>query len=177
MLGAGGKRRETLSQPSSLLPLFFFLHCRQLMDKMSALMDSTCGFEVKVYTSPGPKCGTFNSLWLNLIGSEGETLPAFTNEHLVPGSVCVLFDNDTLVFCLDQLYLKFLLNGTKFISRSTVYNFEDSPVVRETPLTVTYTQHALSGRLHLIPGYLENWSERWMLTRSTTLALSMYFYT
>lgn len=74
---------------------------------MATLMDSACGFEVKLYTSPGPKCGTFNSLWLNLIGSNGETSPVSMNEHLVPGSVCALFDDDTLLFCLDQLYLKF----------------------------------------------------------------------
>lgn len=72
------------------------------MDQMSASMDSARGFEVKLYTSAGPKCGTFNSLWLNLIGSEGETIPVSMNEHLVPGSVCVLFDYVTLFFCIDQ---------------------------------------------------------------------------
>ncbi|XP_075888149.1 polyunsaturated fatty acid lipoxygenase ALOX15B isoform X2 [Nelusetta ayraudi] len=58
------------------------------MDQPSGLMDSALGFEVKVHTSSGPKCGTFNSLWLKLIGSDGETPPVYVNEHLVPGSTC-----------------------------------------------------------------------------------------
>lgn len=65
------------------------------MDQPSGLMDSALGFEVKVHTSPGPKCGTFNYLWLKLIGSEGETLPVYVDEHLVPGSVCILLGYET----------------------------------------------------------------------------------
>ncbi|XP_047463520.1 polyunsaturated fatty acid lipoxygenase ALOX15B [Mugil cephalus] len=48
-------------------------------------------FEVTVHTSPGPTCGTFNRLWLNLIGSQGETPPISVNEgdpRLLPGSTC-----------------------------------------------------------------------------------------
>lgn len=82
---------------SSLQVFFFFLHSiiRLLMDQSSGLMDSALEFEVKLHTSPGPKCGTFNSLWLKLIGSEQETLPVNVNEHLVPGSVSILFGNET----------------------------------------------------------------------------------
>lgn len=65
------------------------------MDQPSGLMDSALGFEVKVHTSSGPKCGTFNSLWLKLIGSDEETLPVYVNEHLVPGSVCILLGYET----------------------------------------------------------------------------------
>lgn len=65
------------------------------MDQPSGLMDSALGFEVKVHTSSGPKCGTFNSLWLKLIGSDGETPPVYVNEHLVPGSVCILLGHET----------------------------------------------------------------------------------
>ncbi|XP_068436968.1 polyunsaturated fatty acid lipoxygenase ALOX15B [Clinocottus analis] len=46
-------------------------------------------FEVTVHTSPGPTCGTFNRLWLSLIGSQGETPPISVSEgdhHLLPGS-------------------------------------------------------------------------------------------
>ncbi|KAM9348490.1 polyunsaturated fatty acid lipoxygenase ALOX15B [Symphorus nematophorus] len=55
-------------------------------------MTSSCQeFEVTVHTSPGPTCATFNRLWLNLIGSQGETPPIAVNEgdrHLLPGSTC-----------------------------------------------------------------------------------------
>ncbi|XP_030294877.1 arachidonate 15-lipoxygenase B [Sparus aurata] len=54
-------------------------------------MASCQEFEVTVHTSPGPTCGTYNRLWLNLIGSQGETPPISVNEgdhHLLPGSVC-----------------------------------------------------------------------------------------
>nr|XP_046267353.1 polyunsaturated fatty acid lipoxygenase ALOX15B [Scatophagus argus]XP_046267354.1 polyunsaturated fatty acid lipoxygenase ALOX15B [Scatophagus argus] len=54
-------------------------------------MASCQEFEVTVHTSPGPTCGTFNRLWLNLIGSQGETPPVSVNEgdvHLLPGSTC-----------------------------------------------------------------------------------------
>ncbi|XP_026213280.1 hydroperoxide isomerase ALOXE3 isoform X2 [Anabas testudineus] len=54
-------------------------------------MASRREFEVTVYTSPGPTCGTFSRLWLSLIGSQGETPPITVNEgerHLVSGSVC-----------------------------------------------------------------------------------------
>lgn len=53
-------------------------------------MASCQEFEVTVHTSPGPTCGTYNRLWLNLIGSQGETPPISVNEgdhHLLPGSV------------------------------------------------------------------------------------------
>ncbi|KAF0022816.1 hypothetical protein F2P81_024797 [Scophthalmus maximus] len=48
-------------------------------------------FEVTVHTSPGPTSGTFNRLWLNLIGSQGETPPLRVNQgkhHLLAGSAC-----------------------------------------------------------------------------------------
>lgn len=52
-------------------------------------MTSCQEFEVTVHTSPGPTCGTFNQLWINLIGSQGETPPIIVNEHhLLPGSTC-----------------------------------------------------------------------------------------
>ncbi|XP_070839453.1 polyunsaturated fatty acid lipoxygenase ALOX15B [Chaetodon trifascialis] len=55
-------------------------------------MTASCQeYEVIVHTSPGPTCGTFNRLWLSLIGSEGETPPISVNEgdhHLLPGSTC-----------------------------------------------------------------------------------------
>uniref|UniRef100_UPI0037E8228A hydroperoxide isomerase ALOXE3 n=1 Tax=Semicossyphus pulcher TaxID=241346 RepID=UPI0037E8228A len=55
-------------------------------------MSATCqDFEVTVHTSPGPTCGTFSHLWLNLIGSQGETPPLSMSENnhlLLPGSVC-----------------------------------------------------------------------------------------
>ncbi|XP_036974769.1 polyunsaturated fatty acid lipoxygenase ALOX15B isoform X2 [Acanthopagrus latus] len=54
-------------------------------------MASCQEFEVTVHTSPGPTCGTYNHLSLNLIGSQGETPPISVNEddhHLLPGSVC-----------------------------------------------------------------------------------------
>lgn len=57
---------------------------------MSIITTSCQEFEVTVHTSPGSTCGTFNRLWLNLIGSQGETLPISVNEgdrHLLPGSV------------------------------------------------------------------------------------------
>lgn len=66
------------------------------MDQLSGMMDSCLRFEVKVHTSPGPTCGTFNRLWLNLIGSQGETPPVCMNEHLLPGSVCAV------LFCLEK---------------------------------------------------------------------------
>lgn len=56
----------------------------------SDTMASCQEFEVTVHTSPGPTCGTYNRLWLNLIGSQGETPPISVNEgdhHLLPGSV------------------------------------------------------------------------------------------
>ncbi|KAM7373859.1 hypothetical protein PAMP_006549 [Pampus punctatissimus] len=59
----------------------------QLYDMMASCQE----FEVTVYTSAGPTCGTFSRLWLNLIGSQGETLPISVNEgdlHLLPGSTC-----------------------------------------------------------------------------------------
>ncbi|XP_042288292.1 polyunsaturated fatty acid lipoxygenase ALOX15B [Thunnus maccoyii] len=55
------------------------------------MMTSCQEFEVTVHTSPGPTCGTFSRLWLNLIGSQGETTPISVNEgdlHLHPGSSC-----------------------------------------------------------------------------------------
>ncbi|XP_070773472.1 polyunsaturated fatty acid lipoxygenase ALOX15B [Enoplosus armatus] len=58
---------------------------------MSDMKPSSQEFEVTVHTSPGPTCGTFSRLWLNLIGSQGETLPISVNEgdhHLLPGSTC-----------------------------------------------------------------------------------------
>ncbi|KAF3705496.1 Arachidonate 15-lipoxygenase B [Channa argus] len=58
---------------------------------MSNMTASCQEFEVTVHTSPGPTCGTFNRLWLNLIGSEGETPPIVVNEddrHLLSGSAC-----------------------------------------------------------------------------------------
>ncbi|XP_029029793.1 polyunsaturated fatty acid lipoxygenase ALOX15B isoform X2 [Betta splendens] len=57
----------------------------------SNTMASGQEFEVTVHTSPGPTCGTFNRLWLSLIGSQGETPPVEVNEgehHLLSGSVC-----------------------------------------------------------------------------------------
>ncbi|XP_033933298.1 hydroperoxide isomerase ALOXE3-like [Pseudochaenichthys georgianus] len=56
-------------------------------------MASCQEFEVTVHTSPGLTCGTFSRLWLNLIGSEGETPPIVVNEgdrHLLPGSSCAV---------------------------------------------------------------------------------------
>ncbi|XP_049895442.1 polyunsaturated fatty acid lipoxygenase ALOX15B [Epinephelus moara] len=53
------------------------------------MMASCQEFEVTVHTSPGPTCGTFNCLWLSLIGSEGETPPISINDHLLPGSMCL----------------------------------------------------------------------------------------
>ncbi|KAK5858131.1 hypothetical protein PBY51_002297 [Eleginops maclovinus] len=56
-------------------------------------MASCQEFEVTVHTSPGLPCGTFSRLWLNLIGSEGETPPIAVNEgdrHLLPGSSCLV---------------------------------------------------------------------------------------
>uniref|UniRef100_A0A3Q3A9N7 Zgc:152891 n=1 Tax=Kryptolebias marmoratus TaxID=37003 RepID=A0A3Q3A9N7_KRYMA len=53
-------------------------------------MTASCQeFEVTVHTSPGPTCGTFNGLWLSLIGSQGETPPisVTAGHHLLPGSV------------------------------------------------------------------------------------------
>ncbi|XP_040006283.1 hydroperoxide isomerase ALOXE3 isoform X2 [Xiphias gladius] len=55
------------------------------------MMTSCQEFEVTVHTSPGPTCGTFSRLWLNLIGSRGETPPISVNDgdhHLLPGSAC-----------------------------------------------------------------------------------------
>uniref|UniRef100_A0A7N8XSL7 Uncharacterized LOC113143111 n=1 Tax=Mastacembelus armatus TaxID=205130 RepID=A0A7N8XSL7_9TELE len=52
---------------------------------------TTRSFEVTVYTSPGPTCGTFSRLWINLIGSQGQTPPSSVNKgnhHLLPGSAC-----------------------------------------------------------------------------------------
>ncbi|XP_017260091.2 hydroperoxide isomerase ALOXE3, partial [Kryptolebias marmoratus] len=52
-------------------------------------MTASCQeFEVTVHTSPGPTCGTFNGLWLSLIGSQGETPPisVTAGHHLLPGS-------------------------------------------------------------------------------------------
>ncbi|XP_071362468.1 polyunsaturated fatty acid lipoxygenase ALOX15B isoform X2 [Trachinotus anak] len=57
----------------------------------SDTMASCQEFEVTVHTSSGPTCGTFSRLWLNLIGSQGETPPISVNEgdhHLLPGSAC-----------------------------------------------------------------------------------------
>ncbi|XP_020489030.2 polyunsaturated fatty acid lipoxygenase ALOX15B [Labrus bergylta] len=55
-------------------------------------MSTSCHeFEVTVHTSPGPTSGTFSRLWLNLIGSHGETPPLSVSEGgclLLPGSVC-----------------------------------------------------------------------------------------
>ncbi|KAK2827965.1 hypothetical protein Q5P01_018999 [Channa striata] len=55
-------------------------------------MTASCQeFEVTVHTSPGPTCGTFNRLWLSLIGSQWETPPIVVNEddrHLLSGSAC-----------------------------------------------------------------------------------------
>ncbi|XP_042355980.1 polyunsaturated fatty acid lipoxygenase ALOX15B isoform X2 [Plectropomus leopardus] len=50
-------------------------------------MASCPEFEVTVHTSPGPTCGTFSCLWINLIGSQGETPPISVDDHLLPGSV------------------------------------------------------------------------------------------
>ncbi|XP_053188070.1 polyunsaturated fatty acid lipoxygenase ALOX15B [Scomber japonicus] len=59
--------------------------------RLSHTMASCEEFEVTVHTSPGPTCGTFSHLWLNLIGSQGETPPINVNEgdlHLLSGSSC-----------------------------------------------------------------------------------------
>lgn len=64
-----------------------FTSCATIMADMMA---SCQVFEVTVHTSPGPTCGTFNCLWLNLIGSRGETPPISVTDgdhHLLPGSV------------------------------------------------------------------------------------------
>ncbi|KAF1378100.1 hypothetical protein PFLUV_G00186430 [Perca fluviatilis] len=55
---------------------------------MADTMASCREFEVCVHTSPGLTCGTFSRLWLNLIGSQGETPPISVREgeHLLPGS-------------------------------------------------------------------------------------------
>ncbi|TMS14027.1 Arachidonate 15-lipoxygenase B [Larimichthys crocea] len=58
---------------------------------ISNIMASCEEFEVTVHTSPGPTCGTFNRLWLTLIGLQGETPPITVNKgdhHLLPGSMC-----------------------------------------------------------------------------------------
>ncbi|KAG8008381.1 Arachidonate 15-lipoxygenase B, partial [Nibea albiflora] len=58
---------------------------------VSNIMASCQEFEVTVHTSPGPSCGTFNRLWLTLIGLQGETPPVTMNKgdhHLLPGSMC-----------------------------------------------------------------------------------------
>ncbi|XP_037603547.1 polyunsaturated fatty acid lipoxygenase ALOX15B [Sebastes umbrosus] len=58
---------------------------------MSDVTASCQEFEVTVHTSPGPTCGTFSHLWLNLIGSQGETPPISVSEgdhHLLAGSSC-----------------------------------------------------------------------------------------
>ncbi|XP_041864674.1 hydroperoxide isomerase ALOXE3 isoform X2 [Melanotaenia boesemani] len=49
-------------------------------------------FDVTVHTSPGPTCGTFNRLWLSLIGSQGETPPTSLSpdHHLLPGSMSLI---------------------------------------------------------------------------------------
>ncbi|XP_024117012.1 polyunsaturated fatty acid lipoxygenase ALOX15B [Oryzias melastigma] len=47
-------------------------------------------FEVAVYTSPGPTCGTFSRVWLSLIGSQGETPPISVNDLLLSGSKCLV---------------------------------------------------------------------------------------
>ncbi|XP_059207913.1 hydroperoxide isomerase ALOXE3 [Centropristis striata] len=55
-------------------------------------MTTSCQeFEVAVHTSPGLTCGSSSRLWLNLIGSQGETPPISVNEgerQLLPGSSC-----------------------------------------------------------------------------------------
>ncbi|KAI9522764.1 hypothetical protein NQZ68_033099 [Dissostichus eleginoides] len=61
--------------------------------RLVVTMASCQEFEVTVHTSPGLTCGTFSRLWLNLIGSEGETPPIVVNEgdrHLLPGSSCAV---------------------------------------------------------------------------------------
>lgn len=78
------------------------------MDQLSGMMDSCLRFEVKIHTSPGPNCGTFNHLWLNLIGSQGETPPVCMNEHLLPGSVCsvlLYFTHYIIMSCLSVLQM------------------------------------------------------------------------
>ncbi|MEQ2209494.1 hypothetical protein XENOCAPTIV_030881, partial [Xenoophorus captivus] len=52
-------------------------------------MGSCQEFQVTVHTSPGPTCGTYNRLYLSLIGSHGETppIPVNNDHHLLPGSV------------------------------------------------------------------------------------------
>ncbi|XP_046899131.1 polyunsaturated fatty acid lipoxygenase ALOX15B [Hypomesus transpacificus] len=50
-------------------------------------------FQVSIHTSPGLTSGTYSNLWIALIGSEGETLPlsiSLADQHLLPGSVCVV---------------------------------------------------------------------------------------
>ncbi|XP_015227315.1 PREDICTED: hydroperoxide isomerase ALOXE3-like [Cyprinodon variegatus] len=55
-------------------------------------MGSCQEFEVTVYTSPGPTCGTYSRLYLSLIGSQVETPPIIVNNdhHLLPGSTCLV---------------------------------------------------------------------------------------
>nr|XP_015798083.2 hydroperoxide isomerase ALOXE3 [Nothobranchius furzeri] len=56
------------------------------------MMTSCQEFEVTVHTSPGPTCGTFNHLWLRLIGSQSETPPICVTQgsHLLSGSTCLV---------------------------------------------------------------------------------------
>ncbi|MED6264270.1 hypothetical protein CHARACLAT_013037 [Characodon lateralis] len=55
-------------------------------------MGSCQEFQVTVHTSPGPTCGTYNRLYLSLIGSHGETppIPVNNDHHLLPGSTCLV---------------------------------------------------------------------------------------
>ncbi len=80
--------KSDLHEPAVIL--YFLTSCVTIMSDMKA---SCQEFEVTVHTSPEPTCGTFSCLWLNLIGSQGETPPIIVNEgdnHLLPGSVSFL---------------------------------------------------------------------------------------
>ncbi|XP_037544112.1 polyunsaturated fatty acid lipoxygenase ALOX15B [Nematolebias whitei] len=59
---------------------------------VSGMTTSCQEFDVTVYTSPGATCGTYNHLWLSLIGSQSQTPPISVNadQHLLPGSTCLV---------------------------------------------------------------------------------------
>ncbi|XP_040006284.1 hydroperoxide isomerase ALOXE3 isoform X3 [Xiphias gladius] len=96
----GGRGREKQKRRAKYLTLPFNTSTAHRGEKLSlcscatitsAMMTSCQEFEVTVHTSPGPTCGTFSRLWLNLIGSRGETPPISVNDgdhHLLPGSAC-----------------------------------------------------------------------------------------
>lgn len=78
-------------------------------------------FEVTVHTSPGPTCGTFNRLWLTLIGLQGETPPITVNKgdhHLLPGSVSfIMFPQRDHLMTL-QMSLNWKYFKTNYSNRS-----------------------------------------------------------